>query len=72
MENDEKKRKDKIYICIISLIIGAAILINSLMVYFCDNDDKTTFLLVWSILGAICILILGIFGILVNRKKNIK
>ncbi len=72
MENDEKKRKDKIYICIISLIIGVVILINSLTVYFCDNDDKTTFLLVWSILGAICILILGIFGILVNRKKNIK
>ena len=72
MENDEKKRKDKIYICIISLIIGVVILINSLRVYFCDNDDKTTFLLVWSILGAICILILGIFGILVNRKKNIK
>ena len=72
MENDEKKRKDKIYICIISLIIGVVILINSLTVYFWDNDDKTTFLLVWSILGAICILILGIFGILVNRKKNIK
>ena len=34
MENDEKKRKDKIYICIISLIIGVVILINSLTVYF--------------------------------------